>query len=291
MTAPRASTDAARRRRHRVWIMLGAAAAIAATLALAVNGAGYYILGAGDRVLSPHHAQLKPGGTIGIAMGISGTAMILAIFLYPIRKRWKWLSKKGKTKHWLDYHILMGLTAPVVITFHSAFKFRGVAGLAYWSMMAVMASGIVGRYFYGRIPRKLGEAEMSFDEAERLRAALAEQIAEQRVLPREELDSLLALPSKDEVQRMPLLKALAVIVALDVRRGYRSWRLRRHASAELKQALAAASRQAALSKDVLFLSKVKRLFHAWHVIHRPFSYSLAVLAVLHIFVVTFLGYW
>ena len=202
ITAPRASTDAARRRRHRVWVVLGAAAAIAATLALAVNGAGYYILGAGDRVLSPHHGQLKPGGTIGTAMGISGTAMILAIFLYPIRKRWKWLSKKGKTKHWLDYHILMGLTAPVVITFHSAFKFRGVAGLAYWSMMAVMASGIVGRYFYGRIPRKLGEAEMSFDEAERLRAALAEQIAEQRVLPREELDSLLALPSKDEVQRM-----------------------------------------------------------------------------------------
>jgi hypothetical protein len=28
----------------------------------------------------------------------------------------------------------------------------------------------------------------------------------------------------------------------------------------------------------------------WHIVHRPFSYALAILAVLHIFVVTFLGF-
>jgi len=31
------------------------------------------------------------------------------MYLYPLRKKWKWLSKKGKTKNWLDYHVLMGL--------------------------------------------------------------------------------------------------------------------------------------------------------------------------------------
>jgi len=56
----------------------------------------------------------------------------------------------------------------VLITFHSSFKLRGVAGYAYWSMIAVVLSGIVGRYLYGRIPRKLGAVEMSVDEAEQL---------------------------------------------------------------------------------------------------------------------------
>jgi hypothetical protein len=32
------------------------------------------------------------------------------------------------------------------------------------------------------------------------------------------------------------------------------------------------------------------VFHLWHVIHRPFSYSFALLAVIHIAVVTMMGY-
>jgi hypothetical protein len=59
----------------------------------------------------------------------------------------------------------------------------------------------------------------------------------------------------------------------------------------VSQALAAIRRQAALSKDALFLAKVRQMFQLWHVIHRPFSYSLAIMATLHILVVVFLGYF
>jgi hypothetical protein len=283
----------ARQRRHRFWILSGAVVATVASIALTVHGIGYYALPQARRVLSPHHDELKAGGSMGIALGIAGSVLLLLMYLYPLRKRWKWLSKKGKTKHWLDYHILMGLTAPVLITLHSSFKLNGIAGLAYWSMIAVVVSGIVGRYLYGRIPRKLGQAEMSMEEAERVRAALAAEIDAQNVLPREQLAPLMALPAMEEVQRMPMLKALAMIVGLDLRRGYLSWRLRRHVanSAEVREVLAVVGRQAALSKDILFLFKMRRLFQLWHVVHRPFSYSLAVLAILHIVVVTFLGYF
>jgi len=294
---PRLAPDAARKRRHRVWMYLGAIAAIALTLGLAVHGAAYYVRGSGERVLSPRHGELNPGGSLGIALGIAGTALLLMIYLYPLRKRWRWLAMKGKTKNWLDYHILMGLTAPAVITFHSAFKFRGVAGLAYWSMMAVVASGIVGRYLYARIPRRLGEAELSLDEARAMQAALTDRLESQQVISREELAPLLALPSKEDVKRMPLLRAVTAMLALDFRRTWYTWRLRRRTHrhvadhAALKQVLALASRQASLSNDVLFLSKVRELFRLWHVVHRPFSYSLAILAIVHIFVVTFLGYF
>jgi hypothetical protein len=45
-----------------------------------------------------------------------------------------------------------------------------------------------------------------------------------------------------------------------------------------------------IRQAVLFLSKIRQLFHLWHVVHRPFSYALVVLAVLHVFVVIFLGF-
>src|ERR1019366_6294077 len=195
------------------------------------------------------------------------------------------------------YHILMGLVGPVLITFHSSFKLRGVAGYAYWSMIAVVLSGIVGRYLYGRIPRKLGAVEMSVDEAEQLCADLARQIRAQSVLTEKELQPLLALPSLDEVRAMPLGKALVIIVALDVRRAWTlfrlRWRVGAHVAghADVKGALTAIRKQAALSKDALFLGKVQQMFRMWHVIHRPFSYSLAIMATLHIMAVVFLGYY
>jgi hypothetical protein len=45
---------------------------------------------------------------------------------------------------------------------------NGIAGVAYWIMMAAVASGVVGRYFYSKIPRHLSAAEMSLKEMEEL---------------------------------------------------------------------------------------------------------------------------
>jgi hypothetical protein len=40
----------------------------------------------------------------------------------------------------------------------------------------------------------------------------------------------------------------------------------------------------------LFLSRSEKVFHLWHVIHKPFSYTFAVLALIHITVVMMMGY-
>jgi hypothetical protein len=58
---------------------------------------------------------------------------------------------------------------------------------------------------------------------------------------------------------------------------------------DLERVMSTARRQAALSKRVLFLSRTQRVFHLWHVVHRPFSYSFAVLALVHIIVVMMFG--
>jgi hypothetical protein len=49
--------------------------------------------------------------------------------------------------------------------------------------------------------------------------------------------------------------------------------------------------KASLSKRILFLDRTQRVFHLWHVVHRPFSYAFAVLAVIHIINAIRLGYF
>ena len=61
-------------------------------------------------------------------------------------------------------------------------------------------------------------------------------------------------------------------------------------SSRLELAIQMARRQASLSKRVLFLSRTKQVFSLWHVVHRPFSYSFALLAIVHILVVLGMGY-
>ena len=59
----------------------------------------------------------------------------------------------------------------------------------------------------------------------------------------------------------------------------------------LERAIHLAGGEAALAKRVLFLSRSQQVFNLWHVVHKPFSYSFAVLALIHIVVVMMMGYF
>jgi len=67
---------------------------------------------------------------------------------------------------------------------HAAWRFRGVIGLGFWSMMVVWLSGIVGRYIYARIPRGRAGVELTREEIARRRAVMLDQIAQQSGLDR-----------------------------------------------------------------------------------------------------------
>jgi hypothetical protein len=98
------------------------------------------------------------------------------------------------------------------------------------------------------------------------------------------------------------------MVALDIRRPFQIAALRRQAStfgqkltslgglistgnARVENIVTIIRQKAALSKRILFLDRSQRVFHLWHVIHRPFSYAFAVLALIHIVNAIRLGYF
>ncbi|MGA1867529.1 MAG: hypothetical protein ACMUJM_03170 [bacterium] len=101
-----------------------------------------------------HHTSLhethKPSGTIGHGLGIVGSVlMLLCYLLYFFRKRFEFLECFGTLSMWLEIHIFLGILGPLLILFHSALKFNGIIGIAFWSMVIVVLSGIFGRVIFG----------------------------------------------------------------------------------------------------------------------------------------------
>src|SRR2546429_2139912 len=186
---------------HRTRLFLAWMLAVAVVLVIAGYGYNYYTLGATQRPFSPKHDLLRPSGTIGIRLGMLGVLMFFLIYLYPLRKKWGWLGRQGNSRHWLDFHIVLGTTAPIIIAFHSSFKFGNIAGMAFWSMLMVTLSGFVGRYLYAQIPRNLNAAELSMKEMQEREAALRKELAEQRATFGFAVDALYQLPSAAEVAR------------------------------------------------------------------------------------------
>lgn len=294
-------------RGHRIRVRLAWLAALALVLVIGGYGFDYYTLGAEQRPFSPKHEILRPSGTLGMQLGMFGVILFFLIYLYPLRKRWGWLGRQGNSRHWLDFHVVLGTTAPVIIAFHSSFKFGNIAGMAFWSMLAVTLSGFVGRYLYAQIPRSLNAAELSMKEMEEKEAALRKELGAHSSAFGRRLEALYNLPSSADIANTSLPIALLWMIWIDLKfpervslvrlaaGGFWSWlfslfgllRTRNH---RLEQAIRVARGQAGLSKRILFLSRTRQVFQLWHVVHRPFSYAFAVLAILHIGIVLFMGY-
>ena len=76
------------------------------------------------------------------------------------------MQRWGDIRYWLNYHIWMGVTGPLLIIFHTSFKIGGVIAVAFWSMVAVAVSGALGRYLYIQIPRSLNGQELTVNDLE-----------------------------------------------------------------------------------------------------------------------------
>jgi len=294
--------------RHKLAVFLVVLLYLSIVIWIAAYGFDYYRLPLEARAFHPLNRRLRPSGAVGIRLALMGVASFIGIYLYAIRKRWKWLGKIGKTRNWLDVHVVMGLGAPVLITFHAAFKMRGLAGTAYWIMMAVVASGIVGRYLYAQIPRRINAAELSLQDMQAMTDELTDQLQGQSLVSAEELKPLLAVPATEEVERLPVIAALLLMLMCDLKRPFLVARVRRRAVSgserihsvwgllptnqpRLEKVIYLARSRSWMATKISFLSKTHQVFHLWHVVHRPFSYSFAILACVHIGIALMMGYY
>ena len=294
-------------RGHRMRVLLAWLLALAIVLVIAGYGLNYYTLSAADRPFSPKHDALRPSGPIGIKLGMFGVFLFFLIYLYPLRKKWGWLARQGNSRHWLDFHVVLGTLAPIIIAFHATFKFGNIAGMAFWSMFAVTLSGFVGRYLYAQIPRNLNAAELTMKEMTEIEESMRRELASQNLSFGKRMEKLYDLPTPQDVEHMPMLIALLYMILIDLRRPFRLSILRlqstgfgswvtslfgflRTRDSKLEHVIGVAQKQAKLSKRILFLSRTEQVFNLWHVVHRPFSYAFALLALIHIALALYMGY-
>jgi len=138
---------------HSLYIGFFVVVTISAVALISFEGYSYYNTPLNERFFSSEHPVLRPSGQLGHGFGIIGSMMMVAgVLIYMLRKRVKSFMRIGLLKHWLELHIFLCTLGPILVLFHTAFKFGGIVSVSFWSMVIVFLSGIVGRFIYVRIP-------------------------------------------------------------------------------------------------------------------------------------------
>ena len=258
------------------------------------DGWEYYRAPLITRGYLPAHALLRPSGAVGLALGVSGVAAMLCTIPYAVRKRWKRLSTVGALKNWLEMHIFFGVVGPVLITFHTSFKFNGLISVGYWLMMTVWASGFVGRYLYVRIPKTIRGVELSRREVEERLEVLREQLRSAPIAEaaRRYMDAFDASIDVDHQRG----RGMSDLFFGDARERLRLLVLGRRLRAAgvkadtLRDCVALAAERSTLARRAIHLQRTHRLFEAWHIFHRPLVSAMFLIVGIHVAVALYLGY-
>ena len=268
-------------------------------VAICVIGLPYYTAPMGERVRSVLHPWLKPAGYVGQSAGLLAIAVFIFLWLYPIRKKARWLAWTGSVARWLDVHVLAALALPLLVAIHSAWRFEGLIGLGFWSMMVVWVSGIVGRYLYARIPRGKAGIELTLEEIGTRRQQLLEQIATSSGLELQQIER--ALDTGRALDERPGIGGtLLRLVSDDLARRRAARRFRRlyekGGPRRRKQdrqvftwVLRLAKREMALTQQGRMLDATHAVFRWWHVLHRPVAIAALLAVLVHVAVVVALG--
>jgi len=280
---------------HRIYIGVFIAIGFITMVLLIFWGYSYYNTGFEERPFHPEHALLKPSGPMGHGLGILGTLLILiGVFSYIGRKKNKFLPRVGALKYWLEFHIFLCSVGPLLILFHTAFKFGGIVSISFWSMVAVVLSGVIGRFIYIQIPRTIQGRELSLVEIKEMKDAMNQALKNKYNLEETTYQRLMAATQK-----------AAVLPGIDLPIEESAQRSEKKAiKGEVKKIITESGLSGRDKKGVMKLFKnemtinarIKRLqlmqtlFKHWHVAHLPFALIMLVIMVIHVAITITFGY-
>jgi hypothetical protein len=270
------------------WGLL-ASAGIAAAILFGLGGWAYYTTPLTVRGYAPSHPLLRPSGPWGQSFGVVGAALMLVPFAYMLRKKLR--RGPGDLKTWLEIHLFCGIVGPVLVTFHTSFKFNGLVSAAYWSMVIVMLSGFIGRYLYVRIPRSLRGIELSRTELDQqatsLHDALVAHPGAASLLGRIESLERSAAPAR-------LSWSGLLFGEFGLRRRLREFgdhvKLNRLPADQERDLVRLTADRVLLVRQLAYLQRTRQAFSLWHVFHLPLVYLLLVIVAGHVALVVYLGY-
>ncbi|MCC6726952.1 MAG: hypothetical protein IT258_20795 [Saprospiraceae bacterium] len=280
---------------HRIYIGTMASIVVLTFMVLLIKGIPYYSTSIEERFYHPDHALFKPSGVFGHGLGIVGTLLILiGVFGYQAKKRFRWLTTRfGRLKYWLEFHIFLCSLGPVMILFHTAFKFGGIVSISFWSMVAVVASGIIGRFIYVQIPRTIEGRELSIQEIQGAKANLSEVLNSVYHLNEASKQAIFSSIQAQPValdnglfgkmmhqyfeDKKTLRNVRQTLLANEVPKG------------DVRQVANLVGNEITLNRRIERLQIMRKLFRYWHVAHLPFALIMLVIMVVHVVVTLMMG--
>ncbi|KAA3615238.1 MAG: hypothetical protein DWQ05_14855 [Calditrichaeota bacterium] len=272
-------------------------AAITVLLYYLYDGLSFYLTPFIERAHHEDYRNLRPAGFRGHGLGILGTAMILLLFLYSARKRFRVFQKFGRVSRWLNIHIFFGIMGPLFIILHSTFKVNGLISVSFWSMIAVALSGVLGRYLYLKIPHNILGRQLSYDELNQKKMILNRHLKKKYHIPEKLLSQIEQITERRDMETRSTLAVIFYLIKEDLTRRSRLRKLIEEYSAELslesddlQYFIKIILLKAKMDSETFFWKRIHSLFHYWHVIHKPFAYIMLLIMVVHVVVAVMMGY-
>lgn len=279
---------------HRIYVTTLASIVFLTASFLLYRGLPYYNTPLEERFYHPDHDWFKPSGIFGQGLGIIGTLLILiGVFGYIAKKKYRALARFGRLKYWLEFHIFLCSLGPVLILFHTAFKFGGLVSISFWSMVAVVASGVIGRFIYIQIPRTIEGRALSLHEVKALKVNLEEVLRGSYRLDERSQRSILEAAT---VQTVATGGGPSKIIGqyLEGRRtvGRVKDVLRENSLSgpDIRKVVKLVRNEISLNHRIERLHTMQKLFRYWHVAHLPFAIIMLIIMVIHVGITLALGY-
>ena len=282
---------------HTIYVGSFFVVGIAVMILLTINGYQYYATSIEERFFDPSHASLKPSGNLGHGIGIIGTLMmIFGVAIYMFRKRSRKFFTFGYLKHWLEFHIFLCTVGPILVLYHTAFKFGGIVSVSFWSMVLVVLSGVVGRFIYIQIPRTIQGKEIDIKDLISMRQDLLDKMKQEMLFDVRLINHLDVLASTERYKSLNIFDT--IILYFKDFFGIRSFRfkLKKNMIAagfsriKQKEIINKAQAEIILSRRLGMLHTMQNLFRYWHIAHLPFAIAMFVIMVIHVIVTITFGY-
>ena len=280
---------------HRIYVSTLVGILIVSTILIIFYGFHYYSTAHVERFYHPDHDYLKPSGEVGHGLGILGTLIIvIGVFGYMARKRYRSLARLGRLKYWLEFHIFLCSLGSIMILFHTAFKFGGIVSIAFWSMVAVVGSGVIGRFIYIQIPRSIEGRELSLNEVKAMKTNIGEVLIKNYHLESEIFQPILNYTEQSSMSNSGNLFQQMFNKYMKDRNEIGSFKNTLHSRnikrKEVRGIVKLIKNEIALNNRISRLLVMQSLFKGWHIVHLPFAIIMLVIVVVHVAITLAFGY-
>jgi Fe-S-cluster-containing hydrogenase component 2 len=241
--------------------------------------------------MPPEIAELNvsflAGSKLALTCGYVGTALMVLSMAYLLQRRFGWFKRTASNQFWLDVHLMTGIVGPAFIALHSAMRLTTWVSIPFWSMIAVVISGVIGRYLYTLVPAMSSTHDLAVLEHRRAVTELAKDHPRAGDVAYEVMEREWA--RSEQAWNIGLLSLLLWVIVDDLRHVFARRRYRRRLRPLAPRKVA---REIARHVDrVVFYERrqelaprLKSLLRSWKKVHIPFSVVLLVTMLIHIWI-------